>query len=314
MAFVVDLPGGVQKRVTQSDLNQSLFEDLSRVKDGLKIVLSKSLPNIVYESIPLSGKMIRTKLGILMFKRTFGELKNEHVTALAALELVHLASLLHDDVIDNSEMRRGKTAMNKIFGNTAAVAVGDIILVLAFQMVETLNITTLRKAFFDAIKRMSDAELLEQLNKGSTVPKEVYFEVIRGKSGALFGLASYMASIFEGNPRKEDYELGEKLGMLYQMADDILDFERPEKVGKTTLLDVKNGIPSFPIIMALEENKSLTAFLQDGKWEIILNFIKENEILKKAKEILLEMLRQFVRENPWLKGYVENIFGKEVLP
>ncbi|HCZ06293.1 MAG TPA: polyprenyl synthetase family protein [Thermotogae bacterium] len=283
--------------------------DSQVVKDRIDETLKTSIPSVLYRSIPLSGKMARAKLGLLMFKKRFGSVYAEHIDSLVALELVHLASLLHDDVVDNSDMRRGKPSINKVFGNALAVILGDNILSLAFNIVESLDVEEIRLAFLDVLTRMSKAELTEQLNRYRVVSENTYLEVVRNKTGALFGLATYLPSLFEGDPQEKDYAVGEKVGIFFQMMDDLLDFETPEKVGKTTFLDIKNGVFSFPVMLALKQNGSLEDAIKSGQWHIIWQFMKENGTLKTAKDMLKEEIKKFLSKNEWLEGYVNTVFG-----
>lgn len=282
--------------------------DLERVRTKIKEVLKNSLPENIYDSLPLSGKMLRVKLAIMLFRKFYEELTEEQIKSLVALELVHLASLLHDDVIDHSTMRRGKETINILFGDTTAVSIGDIVLVLAFEQVEEIGIEKLRKAFLKVIKMMSVGEMLEQLNKGKPISRKTYFEIVNGKSGSLFGLSTWIPSIFKGDLTNKYYKIGEKLGQYYQIADDILDFENPEKTGKSTMLDIKNGIVSYPIILAFEKDKSLIEAYEKNDWEKVYNFILNNKILEQAKNELNSMVIDFVQTYPWLNNYVMVIF------
>lgn len=297
-------------KISNQDQSCSNFieENLENVRVKIKETLKNALPENIYNSLPLSGKMLRIRLSLMIFSQFFQELTVEHIKSLAALELVHLASLLHDDVIDHSTMRRGKETINVLFGDTAAVAVGDIVLVLAFELVEEIGIENLRKAFLKVIKMMSVGELLEQLNKGKPISRKTYFEIVNGKSGSLFGLSTWIPSIFYGDLNDEYYKMGEKLGQYYQVADDILDFQNSEKVGKSTMLDIKNGIVSYPVILAFEKDKKLVEAYEKNEWEKVYNFIIENKILDKAKEELNNMVFDFVNSYPWFKDYVMSIF------
>ncbi|SHH33646.1 polyprenyl synthetase family protein [Thermosipho atlanticus] len=288
--------------------SEKLERDLSRVRQEIRNILKEALPESVFKSLPLSGKMLRVKLAIMIFRKFFEELKEEHVKSLVALELVHLASLLHDDVIDHSTLRRGKDTINVLFGETAAVAIGDIVLVLAFELVEEIGLEKLRKAFLKVIKMMSIGEMLEQFNKGKPISKETYFEIINGKSGSLFGLSTFIPSIFKGDHGEEFYEMGKRLGQYYQIADDVLDFEDPKKVGKSTMLDIKNGIISYPVILAFEKEPSLIEAYEKNEWKVVYNFILKNKILEQARHELKLMIFDFVKTYPWLKEYVMSVF------
>ncbi|KLO23935.1 MULTISPECIES: polyprenyl synthetase family protein [unclassified Marinitoga] len=275
----------------------------------MKKSLKNNLPKPIFESLPKYGKMLRTQLGILMFDKYSFKINKQHIHTFAAIELIHLASLLHDDVIDGAKIRRNKKTINTIFSTETAITVGDIILIIAFQLIESLNLNILREYFLYSLKNMAKAELIEQLNKNKIISKKIYFEIIKGKTGALFGLSASLPSIFKRSFNKKDYKIGETLGILYQIFDDINDFKKTENTGKSTFLDIKNGIISFPIILAFEKDLNNVKFLIENKeWEKLLIFLEENDIINYSKKILFKKIQSFKKQYNWLSEYIDNTF------
>lgn len=132
--------------MTKNKLNQNSYE-LEKVKERIEQILSQFFPEQIMKDLPLYGKMLRVRLSILSFKNRGVEIGEDAISSLAALELVHLASLLHDDVIDGARFRRGKETINFMYGDKAAVAAGDLVLVSAFHTVEEIGNNKLRRAF-----------------------------------------------------------------------------------------------------------------------------------------------------------------------
>lgn len=258
---------------------------LESIKENIINILKKHVPSKIINNIPLSGKMLRTRLGLNISKKYFNNLNDELINAFSAMELVQLASLLHDDVIDGSYIRRNKPTINYLFNNSVAVALGDLVLVTAFEIVEDLNNETLRREFLNVIKNMSEGELLEQLNKGKIAKREDYFEIIRKKSGTLFGIGAAIPAIIAKKDYLDDYKIGEEIGILYQIKDDINDFKDISEIGKTSMLDINNGIISFPILLAIEKDKSyIEKLFNEDKKDKIIEFLEENNIILIANE------------------------------
>ncbi|PLV55769.1 polyprenyl synthetase family protein [Thermotoga sp. SG1] len=295
----------------ENSLNQNSCE-LERVRERIVQILSEFFPEQIMRDLPLFGKMLRVRLSILSFKNSGVEIDEDAISSLAALELVHLASLLHDDVIDGARFRRGKETINSLYGDRAAVAAGDLVLVSAFQTVEELENDTLRRSFLNVIRKMSEGELLEQLKRHTPITKEEYFRIVEGKSGALFGLALQLPALLKGESGEELYKLGVTIGTIYQMFDDIMDFAETEKIGKDGLLDLKNGVASFPLVTAMEKFPKAREMFENRDWNGLMSFMKEKEILKECEENLRSLVKKVMKENPWLKDFVEGIFSVKI--
>nr|1V4J_A Chain A, octoprenyl-diphosphate synthase [Thermotoga maritima]1V4J_B Chain B, octoprenyl-diphosphate synthase [Thermotoga maritima] len=293
--------------MTKNKLNQNSYE-LEKVKERIEQILSQFFPEQIMKDLPLYGKMLRVRLSILSFKNRGVEIGEDAISSLAALELYHLASLLHDDVIDGARFRRGKETINFMYGDKAAVAAGDLVLVSAFHTVEEIGNNKLRRAFLNVIGKMSEAELIEQLSRYKPITKEEYLRIVEGKSGALFGLALQLPALLEGELGEDLYNLGVTIGTIYQMFDDIMDFAGMEKIGKDGFLDLKNGVASFPLVTAMEKFPEARQMFENRDWSGLMSFMREKGILKECEETLKVLVKNVIIENSWLRDFVDGIF------
>nr|1WL1_A Chain A, octoprenyl-diphosphate synthase [Thermotoga maritima MSB8]1WL1_B Chain B, octoprenyl-diphosphate synthase [Thermotoga maritima MSB8] len=293
--------------MTKNKLNQNSYE-LEKVKERIEQILSQFFPEQIMKDLPLYGKMLRVRLSILSFKNRGVEIGEDAISSLAALELVALASLLHDDVIDGARFRRGKETINFMYGDKAAVAAGDLVLVSAFHTVEEIGNNKLRRAFLNVIGKMSEAELIEQLSRYKPITKEEYLRIVEGKSGALFGLALQLPALLEGELGEDLYNLGVTIGTIYQMFDDIMDFAGMEKIGKDGFLDLKNGVASFPLVTAMEKFPEARQMFENRDWSGLMSFMREKGILKECEETLKVLVKNVIIENSWLRDFVDGIF------
>nr|1VG6_A Chain A, octoprenyl-diphosphate synthase [Thermotoga maritima] len=293
--------------MTKNKLNQNSYE-LEKVKERIEQILSQFFPEQIMKDLPLYGKMLRVRLSILSFKNRGVEIGEDAISSLAALELVHLASLLHDDVIDGARFRRGKETINFMYGDKAAVAAGDLVLVSAFHTVEEAGNNKARRAALNVIGKMSEAELIEQLSRYKPITKEEYLRIVEGKSGALFGLALQLPALLEGELGEDLYNLGVTIGTIYQMFDDIMDFAGMEKIGKDGFLDLKNGVASFPLVTAMEKFPEARQMFENRDWSGLMSFMREKGILKECEETLKVLVKNVIIENSWLRDFVDGIF------
>lgn len=183
---------------------------------------------------------------------------DEHVQKLAAaVEFIHSATLLHDDVVDGSDQRRGQASANGVFDNKAPILVGDFLFSRAFQlMVESKSMSAL-KVLADASATIAEGEVLQlSMVNNLEMTKEQYFKIIKGKTAALFAAACEVAPILSDldEPKiKAFHDFGLNLGMAFQIADDVLDYtQRSETLGKNIGDDFREGKITLPILICLE--------------------------------------------------------------
>lgn len=218
---------------------------------------------VLEDALNASGKMFRTKL--LLFCASLGpcyEEKKEKLCKLAAMvELTHLASLIHDDIVDDSPYRRGKISIQGKYGKDAAVYAGDFLMarIYYYEAVERLNESA--ALLSKTVEHMCTGEIGQDLCRyREDVSVEEYFQNIQGKTAALFETACHIGAMEAGCSQEMIEKLklfGRNLGMMFQLKDDILDFTSDmDEIGKETHKDFQNGIYTFPVIKALENKQA----------------------------------------------------------
>jgi octaprenyl-diphosphate synthase len=203
------------------------------------------------------GKRLRPLL-VLLAARACGYPGDEHVPAAAIVEFIHTATLLHDDVVDGSDLRRGRDTANSVFGNEASVLVGDFLYSRAFQMMVSMGRLRIMQIMADATNVIAEGEVLQLMNCNDPDTDEArYFEVIRCKTAKLFEAGSRVAAILaDSGPATEAAlaEYGMRLGIAFQLVDDALDYSgSTEEMGKRMGDDLAEGKPTLPLIQAMRE-------------------------------------------------------------
>jgi octaprenyl-diphosphate synthase len=242
------------------------------------------------------GKRIRPLISILTAK-TFGYNGKNHALLGAIIELIHTATLLHDDVIDESNLRRGQKTANSIWDNTASILTGDFLYSRAFQLMNEIGSLKVMKILADTSNQISEGEMLQLTSiKNPDISIEHYNKVISLKTAKLFEAASELSAVIteqEDNIIKTCANYGKHLGIAFQLVDDILDYSSTDaKMGKQTGDDLKEGKPTLPILIAMEKadnnQKNLIrgAILNaDGsKFNEINNILEKTGALNLAKK------------------------------
>ena len=206
--------------------------------------------------IGAGGKRLRPAV-LLLTARGLGYEGKAHALLAAVIEFIHTATLLHDDVVDESDLRRGRATANSAFGNAASVLVGDFLYSRAFQMmVEAGNLRALR-ILADATNRIAEGEVLQLLNvRDPTVDEARYFRVVERKTATLFEAAARIGAVLAGASAAAEEDCaryGAALGTAFQVIDDVLDFDgNPQEIGKRLGDDLREGKATLPVIHALE--------------------------------------------------------------
>ncbi|MDI9347454.1 MAG: polyprenyl synthetase family protein [Methylacidiphilales bacterium] len=236
----------------------------------------------------LKGKRVRTKLALLA-GLLFNPISNQSLLNASAIELLHTATLLHDDVIDESTVRRKRKTTNDIWGNSAAVLSGDYLYAIAFTLLIKTNSLHTLKIVSDSAKNITEAEVLQlSMIKNFSLQEKSYLEIIAGKTAALFS-ASMQSGAHLGQCNKEQEELcaqfGYRLGLAFQLIDDCLDYcGTTETWTKNTGDDLSEGKITLPLIYFLQDatpshcNKIL-ALLQSHDPATIKNDPYFNEVV-----------------------------------
>lgn len=211
------------------------------------------------------GKRIRPLIAVLA-ARALGYQGSDHITCAAFVEFIHTATLLHDDVVDESDMRRGKETANARFGNAASVLVGDFIYTRAFQMMTSLNSLPVLKVMSDATNVIAEGEVQQLMNVNDPeTTEENYMQVIYSKTARLFEAATQCAALVANANEAEVTALqnyGRYLGTAFQLVDDILDYSaNAEKLGKNIGDDLAEGKPTLPLLHAMRNGNPQQADL-----------------------------------------------------
>lgn len=208
-------------------------------------------------SLPLSGKLVRTKFTLLLAEALGLACGTSEKLSVCA-ELVHTASLLHDDCIDGSSVRRGQTTANKKLGINRAVLLGDLIVTHAFKFSSSVSQETTSE-LVQTVQRMAEGVLLEERLRYKTPTRAQYTEILSMKTGALFRwCAVSCCRMAQKDEVLEDCaSIGEKTGICFQIIDDVMDYETQRiSSGKDTLKDLTGGKLTLPILMALEDSSA----------------------------------------------------------
>ncbi|WHP84243.1 octaprenyl diphosphate synthase [Edwardsiella anguillarum] len=213
-----------------------------------------------YYIISGGGKRIRPMIAVLA-ARALGYQGDRHVTIAALIEFIHTATLLHDDVVDESDMRRGKATANAAFGNAASVLVGDFIYTRAFQMMTSLESLRILALMSEATNVIAEGEVQQLMNVNDPdISEENYMQVIYSKTARLFEAAAQCSAILAGADTAQERALqgyGRYLGTAFQLIDDLLDYDADGKtLGKNTGDDLNEGKPTLPLLHAMHHGSA----------------------------------------------------------
>lgn len=245
--------------------------------------------------INAGGKRIRPVL-VLLMANAYDYQGKHHYDLAAIVEFIHTATLLHDDVVDESSMRRGRQTANALFGNAASVLVGDFLYSRAFQMMVSINSMQIMQILADATNVIAEGEVLQLLNMHDPdVTEERYLEVIRCKTAKLFEAAAEIGALISGAAPAQVAaagEYGRSLGTAFQLIDDVLDYSgKSEEIGKNVGDDLREGKPTLPLIYLMkngtpEEQALVKACIEEGdesKFDAILSAITQSGALAYTK-------------------------------
>jgi len=226
---------------------------------------------IAHYIISAGGKRIRPKL-VLLFSEALGFSGPERFELAATVEFIHTATLLHDDVVDESQLRRGRDTANALFGNAASVLVGDFVYSRAFQMMVGAGRMRVLEVLADATNVIAEGEVLQLMNMHDPDTNvEDYLRVIRFKTAKLFEASARLGAVLaEAEPAVEEAcaAYGRSLGTAFQLVDDLLDYEgATERLGKNVGDDLREGKPTLPLLIAMERGSAEQRVLLRGAIE-----------------------------------------------
>ncbi|MEN9725050.1 MAG: octaprenyl diphosphate synthase [Pseudomonadota bacterium] len=229
-------------------------DEVIRLSLRSEVVLINQVAEYIINS---GGKRLRPAL-VLLSAGVFGEIKAQHHTLAAVVEFIHTATLLHDDVVDESSMRRGRATANTMFGNAASVLVGDFVYSRAFQMMVSVQNMRVMEILAEATNIIAEGEVLQLLNiHDADVTDEAYLQVIHYKTAKLFEAATRLGAIINNAPTKDEAamaEYGMRLGTAFQLIDDVLDLSGDSSdIGKNLGDDIAEGKPTLPLLYAMRQ-------------------------------------------------------------
>jgi octaprenyl-diphosphate synthase len=244
--------------MTLEEIRALVQADLRSVDEVIRASLKSAVPlvdRVAEHIIAGGGKRLRPLL-VVLGARACGNAGAKHIEAAAFIEFIHTATLLHDDVVDGSSLRRGRHTANEVFGNQASVLVGDFVYSRAFQMMAAVASQPVMEIMADATNVIAEGEVLQLMNaRDPETTEERYLEVIYRKTARLFEAGAEVAAVLAGagpDLRRSLASYGRHLGTAYQLVDDVLDYRSdPGERGKNLGDDLAEGKPTLPLIHAL---------------------------------------------------------------
>ncbi len=281
-----DKPAGVQSLVDLVSSDMANVNQLILSKTGSDVEM---IPQVAKHLIDSGGKRLRPMLTLASAQMSGYEGDN-HITLAASVEFMHTATLLHDDVVDDSDMRRGKPAARMLWGNEASVLVGDFLLGQAFRMMVDVGSLGALDVLSHAATVIAEGEVLQlSTAKNLETTEDEYLEVIRSKTAALFGAACEVGPIIANRDKSiisAFRSYGINLGVAFQLVDDVLDFGGTATIlGKNVGDDLREGKVTLPILLAYrrgsnEDRKFWKAAIENGE--------SDEEALARAMKLLVK--------------------------
>jgi len=293
---------GIERKVPSlqgaGDPFSYVSEELELVEDNLKRAIrsrEQILTDIAAHLIYGGGKRIRPMVTLLAFLAFGGKRTKDIVDIATAIELIHTATLLHDDIIDGAEIRRGKESAYKKFGLKSTLVTGDFLFIKAFEFAGKFDETIVQWTA-DACALLTEGEMLQGFfNRNRAVTLNDYVEIVKRKTASLFQTGAKIGAYLAGAnaPLVDETErYGLNMGIAFQMVDDILDVVgHSELLGKPTGMDLRDGNPALPIILALNESQPAVceAFERsrptDDQITNALDAIKAGSAIQQAKSL-----------------------------
>jgi octaprenyl-diphosphate synthase len=265
-------------------IREKLYSDVGLIRQVSEYIINSG------------GKRLRPAL-VILAAGAFGYSGQYHFNLAAVVEFIHTATLLHDDVVDASELRRSKATANALFGNAASVLVGDFLYSRAFQMMVEVDNMRVMRVLADATNTIAEGEVLQLLNcRDPNVDEENYLRVIRYKTAKLFEAATRLGAILgKATPEEEEAmaAYGMHLGTAFQLTDDMLDYSGDFQVSGMILGDdLTEGKPTLPLIYAMRTGSDAQAAIVrnaieqggEGGFQPVLEVIRQTGALDYARQ------------------------------
>jgi len=300
-------------------------DDLTRVEELIFSQLETEIPllnEVAKYIVDSGGKRLRPAVSIFT-ARMFGAPNESTYAAAAALEFLHTATLLHDDVVDEADTRRAKAAARKVWGNSASVLVGDYLLATAFRSLTLLGDLDVLETISHTTSLMAKGEILQLIRRYDSATEDDYLDIIINKTACLFAAAAKIGGTFGGaspSEREALYQFGNDLGIAFQIVDDALDYvEEREKVGKPLGIDLKERKVTLPLSRLLkvatpEEHAGLMALLakddiEDDDVHTVIGLMRDHDVLPYT----LEEARKYAKRAETHLSLLPDLPEREVL-
>ena len=284
MPFVLDTAPAPTSAADPTEAALLRVNDVIRQRLSSRVALIDQIAQYI---ISAGGKRIRPRL-VLLFAEALGFEGPETHELAAIVEFIHTATLLHDDVVDESALRRGRATANAMFGNAASVLVGDFLYSRAFQMMVSVNRMRVLDVLADATNVIAEGEVLQLMNMHDPdLSVADYLQVIRFKTAKLFEASARLGAVLAGAETAVEEacaDYGRSLGTAFQLVDDLLDYEgKSAELGKNVGDDLREGKPTLPLLLAMERGTA-------EERAMIRHAIEHGE-LQKLPEILVVVER-----------------------
>lgn len=309
--------------MTSIDIRNLIQDDFAKCDAFIQKSLGSNVPLIEEIGTYITqggGKRLRASLAILC-ARALGYEGDKHALLAAIIELIHTATLLHDDVVDNSDMRRGNPTANTIWDNSASVLTGDFLYSRSFELMVELGDMRVMEILAKASNQIAEGEVLQLSNCNNPDTDEArYMQVIQSKTATLFMAACKIPALFLNDPHEQELaDYGMHLGTAFQLVDDIMDYTASsEEMGKNIGDDLAEGKPTLPLIYAMqhgshEDKNIIRTAIQKGSLEQLAAI---QSILHKTGAIELTKARarqeaeaakakiNFLKESPYKQALI----------
>ncbi|MBF0787589.1 MULTISPECIES: polyprenyl synthetase family protein [unclassified Streptococcus] len=284
------------------------LEQVKRIMLTEMRVVHLAVREKIVEYMEAPGKYLRSGLCLLFAQAVDGQIKPEKLYFAAYVEVLHLATLIHDDVIDEADIRRGIVVAHRQFSNRIAIYAGDYLMAYAGRLLakgirlmqlEKDELGSFNERLLEGILAGELAQLMNQFDTSMTMKR--YLKQIQGKTAFLFGLACQLGSLQNGTPLKQTspaFRAGRSFGMAFQLRDDMIDYQlTAQESGKPARQDIQNGIYTAPLLFAIEEDKSIRqdlVFLIESKEEALVSQIIDKINRTKAKEQTRALMQAYL--------------------
>lgn len=302
------------------DILEPVKEDLNQLNQNLinKVGLENPfIEKITKHIVGAGGKRLRPAI-VFFVAKTFnnGIVTPDHYRLAESIELIHTATLIHDDVVDNADTRRSVPTVNKIWNEKTAVIAGDYLLSKALIVLSEIQNNKLMMEFASSMKEICVGEIQQNLQAQKMITIEEYIEKSKRKTAILFALAAKSAAMItgdvDGKQIQQTQEYGLNFGIAFQIVDDILNF-KPEE-DKPVLNDIANGVVTAPVIYASQNNSELLSLLEKEDLSVddltfIFNIVNSSEGINKTIELAEDFINKARKS---IDSFPDNIYKKSL--